>query len=205
MSVAEEMRQASVGMTAPEFLRFLLVDKFSRKAAVTSSLRARSIVVLNMIAEIDPATRVIFCHAPDLYPESVEYRDRIIKMLQLVDVRIASSQDAGGPPDVTQHIEDIWSDVWGGGRVHSVQHLNQSLAGFDCWISAVYHRPYGDDRVVRVADEGELVRIDPLYGWNEETVRTYMAEHELPSHPHIELKPPRPALDGAGAVPTYHY
>ena len=61
MSIAEEIRQASVGMTAPEFLRFLLVDKFPRKTAVTSSLRARSIVVLNMIAKIDPTTRVIFC------------------------------------------------------------------------------------------------------------------------------------------------
>ena len=43
MSIAEEIRQASVGMTSPEFLRFLLVDRFPRKTAVTSSLRARSI------------------------------------------------------------------------------------------------------------------------------------------------------------------
>ena len=192
-------------MTAPEFLRFLLVDKFPQKTAVTSSLRARSVVVLNMIAEIDPATRVIFCHAPDLYPESVEYRDRIIKMLHLTDVRIAGNHQAGAPPDALQHVEDIWSDVWGGERVHSVLNLNQSLAGFDCWISAVYHRPYGEDRVNRVADEGELVRADPLNGWNEENVRAYMAEHDLPAHPHIELKEPRPSLEETAAVPTYHY
>jgi phosphoadenosine phosphosulfate reductase len=205
MSIAEEIRQASVGMTAPEFLRYLLVDRFPRKTAVTGSLRARSIVVLNMIAGIDPATRVIFCHAPDLYPESVEYRDRIIKRLQLTDVRIAGNDQTGAPPDAPRHAEDIWSDVWGGGRVHSVLHLDQSLAGFDCWVSAVYHRPYGDDRVERVADEGDLVRVDPLSGWNEETVRGYMAEHDLPPHPHVDLKQPRPSLAGTAAVPTYHY
>ncbi len=205
MSIAEEIRQASVGMTAPEFLRFLLVDKFPRKTAVTSSLRARSIVVLNMIAEIDPTTRVIFCHAPDLYPESVEYRARIIKMLQMTDVYIADNEQTSAPPDAPQHVEDILSDVWGGGRVHTVLPLNQSLAGFDCWISAVYHRPYGDDRADRVADELELVRVDPLNGWNQENVHTYMAEHDLPLHPHIELKQPRPSLAGTAVAPTYHY
>ncbi len=205
MSIAEGIRQASVGMTAPDFLRLLMVDKFPRKTAVTSSLRARSIVVLNIIAKIDPATRVIFCHAPDLYPESVEYRDRIIKMLQLTDVRIAGNDQTSAPPDAPQHIEDIWSDVWGGGRVHSVQHLNQSLAGFNCWISAVYHRPYGDDQADRVADEGELIRVDPLNGWNEENVRTYMAKHDLPPHPHVELKHPKPSSEKKVVVPTYHY
>ena len=201
MSIAEEIRQASVGMTSPEFLRFLLVDRYPRKAAVTSSLRARSIVVLNMIAEIDSATPVVFCHASDLYPESIAYRARIIAMLQLSDVRDPGNDETG----VREHFEHIWSDVWGGGRVHSIVHLNRSLAGFDCWISAVYHHAYDDERVVRVADEGGLVRVDPLHGWNEEDVRIYMAEHDLPAHPHVELKQPKPSSEETVVVPTYHY
>jgi phosphoadenosine phosphosulfate reductase len=205
MSFAEEIREPSAGMTAPEFLRFLMVEKFPGKAAVSSSLRARSIVVLNMISEIDPATRIIFCHAPDLYPESVAYRDGIIEMLRLTDVRIADNGPASEPPDSARHVEDIWADVWGGKRVHSVIHLNQPLTGFDCWISAVYHRPYGDPGVDRVADEGALIRVDPLNGWTEENVRTYMADHGLSPHPHVEMKEPRPSLEGTAAVPTYHY
>ena len=193
MSIAEEIRLASVGMTAPDFLRFLLVDRFPRKTTVTTSLRARSTVVLSMIAQIDPATPVVFCHAPDLYPESVEYRARVIDRLHLSDVRIHGNNETGGSPDTAEHIEDIWADVWGGGRVHTIAQLSRSLAGVDCWISAVYHRPYGDERVVRVAEESDLVRIDPLNGWTEEDVHTYMAEHDLPPHPHVELKQPRPS------------
>lgn len=192
-------------MTAPEFVRYLLVDRFPGKTAVTSSLRARSVAVLSMIAGFDRATRVIFCHAPDLYPESMAYRDRIIRMLRLSDVRIAGDDQTAEAPDGIRHVEDIWSDVWGGGRVHTVQPLDRALAGFDCWISAVYHRAYGDDTVGRVTEENGLVRIDPLSGWNQQTVHAYLAERGLPLHPHIELKQPRPSLDGAAAVPTYHF
>jgi len=158
-----------------------------------------------MVSEIDPATRVIFCHAPDLYPESVEYRDGIIQKLGLSNVRIADNGQPGEPPDAPHHAEEILADVWGGGQVQSVQPLDQALAGFDCWISAVYHCPYGDTGVERVAEEGPLVRVDLLHGWNQETVHAYMADHGLPPHPHIELKQPRPSLEGRETVPTYHY
>ena len=192
-------------MTAPEFVRYLLAERFPGRTAVTSSLRARSVAVLSMIAAADRATRVIFCHAPDLYPESVDYRDRIIRMLRLGNVRIAGEDQSEAVPDGIRHCEDIWSDVWGGGHIHTVQPLDRALAGFDCWISAVYHRPYGEDPVDRVAEEGDLVRIDPLSGWDQQTVHAYLAERGLPLHPHIELKQPRPSLDGAAAVPTYHF
>ena len=205
MSIAEEIQRASADKTAPDLMRYLLVDQFSNEAAVTSSLRGRSIVVLSMIAENNPATRVVFCHAPNLYQESLDYRDKIIGMLRLSNVRIADNRETAGPSDGPQYVEDIWSEVWGGERVHSVQNLNHSLNGFQCWISAVYHRPYGDDQAARIADEGELVRVDALSGWTEEAVRAYMADHNLPPHPHIELKQPRPSIKGSAAIPTYHY
>ena len=204
MSKAEEIRQASVDHTAPAFLKILLEERFPHKTAVTVSLRARSIVVLSMVAEIDAAARIIFCHAPDLYPESTEYRDRIIEQLKLTDVRIADHREPAAPADTVPYVEDIWADVWGGGREHSVQHLNRLLDGFNCWISAVYHRPYGDLGIARVADEGDLIRVDLLHGWTQEHVYAYMAEHDLSPHPHIELKEPRPSLVGS-AVVTYHY
>jgi len=206
MSVAEEIRRASAGMAAPELLRFLLMDRFPRRAVVTCSLRARSIVVLNMVAEIDPATRVIFCHAPDLYPESVAYRARIVERLRLTNVRIAGRGRSGPPPRGPGHVEDVWSDVPGGWRVHTLVHLNRLLAGFDCWISAVYHRLYGDSGMDRVVEEGGLVRIvDPLRGWDQEDVRAYMAERDLPPHPHVEPQRPGRSPEGSAVVPTYHY
>lgn len=191
----EELRNATAEMTAPELLRCLMVREFSKGCAVTSALRARSVVVLHMIAEIDRATPVIFCHAPYIFPESVEYRARIVRLLGLSDVRDPARDEADVLPEDTKdrdHTEEILSEAWGGGTIHSTVHLNNALAGFDCWISAAYHRPYGDDPAPRLIEEGRLLRVDPLKGWTQKEVHAYLAERDLPLHPRI-------------AVPTYHY
>lgn len=192
MSRAEELRNATAKMTAPELLRRLLVEEFAKNCAVTSALRARSIVVLHMIAEIDRATPVIFCHAPYIFPESIEYRARIVRRLGLSDVRDPAKNEADVLPEDDDHSEAILSEVPGGGTVHSTVHLNESLAGFDCWISAAYHRAYTDDPTPRLIEEGRLLRADPLKGWTQKQVHAYAAERDLPLHPRI-------------ATPTYHY
>jgi phosphoadenosine phosphosulfate reductase len=189
---AEELRNATDKMAAPELLRRLLVEEFPKSCAVTSALRARSIVVLHMISEIDRATPIIFCHAPYIFPESVEYRARIVRLLGLSDVRDPAKDEADVPSEDQDHSEGILSEVSGGGTVHSTVHLNHSLAGFDCWISAAYHRSYADDPTPRLVEEGRLLRVDPLKGWTQKEVHAYVAERNLPLHPRI-------------AVPTYHY
>lgn len=188
----EELRKATAEMTAPAMLRYLLVDKFPNRCAITSSLRARSIVVLNMIAEIDRSAPVIFCHAPYIYPESVEYRARVIRLLGLTDVRDPEKDETGILAGDQDHYEEIRSGVWGGGTVGTTVHLNKSLAGFDCWISAAYHRPYADDLTPRLFEEGRMLRADPLSGWSQEEVYAYLAKRDLPHHPRI-------------VAPTYHY
>lgn len=188
----EELRKATAEMTAPELLRCLLVGEFPNGCAATSALRARSVVVLHMIAEIDRATPVIFCHASYIFPESVEYRARIVRLLGLTDVRDPAKDETGVLADDQDHAEEILSDAWGGGTIRSTVNLNKSLAGFDCWISAAYHRPYENDPTPRLVEEGRLLRVDPLKGWTQKEVHAYLAERDLPLHPRI-------------AVPTYHY
>jgi phosphoadenosine phosphosulfate reductase len=186
------LQNATAELTAPELLRRLLVEEFPKGCAVTSALRARSVVVLHMIAETDRATPVIFCHAPYIFPESVEYRAQIVHLLGLTDVRDPSKAETEILPEDQDHTEEILSEAWGGGTVNSTVHLNKSLAGFDCWISAAYHRPYTNDLTPRLIEDGRLLRVDPLNGWTQKQVHAYLAERDLPHHPRI-------------AVPTYHY
>ena len=63
---------------------------------MTASLMASSIVVLKMVADIDPATPVIFCHRPPVFEESVEYRAEIVRRLGLAN----TSMNEGREPDV---------------------------------------------------------------------------------------------------------
>ena len=188
----EDLRTETADMTPQALLRHLLVEKFPGRCVVTSSLRIRSVVVLDMVARIDRSTPVVFCHASYVYAESIEYRAQIVRRLGLTDVRDPGKDEAGVLPGDEDHREEIRSSIWGGGTIETITHLNRSLADFECWISAAYHRPYPDTPTPRLIREGRMLRVDALSGWTRDQVQGYMARYDLPRHPRI-------------VAPTYHY
>ncbi len=187
MADLDELLNATADMTAQELLRHLMTEVFPGKCVISCSLRARSIAVLKMASEIDPAVPVIFCHAPYVYAESVDYRKTIVRRLGLSDVR--DPEEPEGSP--TFH-EDIRTSVWGGGEIESTVALDDVLEDSDCWISAAYHRPYPDAPPPRLTQEGRIVRVDAVHDWTQPQVYGFLARYDLPLHPRI-------------ATPTYHY
>ena len=205
MSISEEIRQETATMSASELMRYILLRKFPGRVLVTSSLRARSIVVLSMVSDIDASTPVVFCHPPNVYPESLEYAERIVGLLGLSDVRKLGESEVAVPRGSIDRVEHMWVDDPMGGKTHEVVHLNASLQGFECWISSVYHGRYSDEPAPRITDDGHLIRVSPLAGWTEADVREYMIMHNLPWHPRIEAKRPPPLRERLEAYPTYAY
>lgn len=188
----DELRRATAAMQPPALLHHLLVERFPGRCVTTCSLRARSVVVLRMLADIDRAAPVVFCHASYVYPESIEYRARIVRLFGLTNVRDPAGDEDGALPGDQDHYEVIRSEISGGGTIDSIVHLNRSLAKSDCWISAAYHGPYPDVPAERLIAEGRMLRVDPLSGWTQEQVHGWMARHDVPHHPRI-------------LAPTYHY
>ncbi len=204
MSLRNDLIAATEGMSAQELLRYLLKDRFPGRTVVTASLRARSVVVLKLVADIDPATPVRLCHAGELFPESRDYRDRIVAMLGLRDVREPSGHEIAVLPADRDHVEVMWAEYRTCfGKVQEIFHLNETLAGFDCWISAVYHCM--DAEHARIDSDGRLIRVDPLVGWGADEVRAFMSAHGLPLHPRYPAAPPLPPGEEPISVPTHHY
>lgn len=201
MTPFQELSAAAARMTASDLLRFALKEKFPGRAVVTASLRARSVATLAMIADIDPATPVVFCQPSALYPESLDYRARLVRQLGLSDVSVSTGREPDVMPSDRDHFECMWvDDPVGGGRVHEIVHLNETLADFDCWISAVYHVPKSPQARHKVDVDGRLIRIDPLIDWSEERVRMYMRQHGLPFHPRAVRQVKAPPVEGEAAV-----
>lgn len=205
MARADDILDVTGRMDTSALLRFLITEKFPKRTVASCSLRGRSIVVLKLISEIDPATPIVFCHVPNLFPESLEYRARIVSELGLRDIREPAA-DGGPLPGDRDHWEGLWADnPVDETRAYKTIHLNRSLADFDCWISAVYHGPYPATPGPRVREEGRLVRIDPLATWTQPQVRGFMADHGLPYHPQAMLRRPDPAREESGSVAHHHY
>ncbi len=206
MSVFQDIRSESPDLSTPDLLRFLIQERFAGKTLVTASLKAPSVVVLKLVADIDPATPVVFCVRGFAFPESGVYRKRIVELLGLENV----SQTKGGEVEVLpgdyDHCERMWAESrYSLGRSFEIVHLNQTLAPYSCWISAVYHVPSPPHVTHRVDVESRLIRVDQLIRWTKDDVRAFMREHKLPFHPRAVRRKPRPPLEKQSLPPSYNY
>src|SRR3546814_16887009 len=88
MSLLSDVRSVSSKLATPDLLRYLITEKFPGKTVVSASLRAPSIVMLSMVADVDPTTPVVFCRPGHLFPKSLEYRKRIIEIFRSEERRV---------------------------------------------------------------------------------------------------------------------
>jgi phosphoadenosine phosphosulfate reductase len=188
------------------FLRHLITEASPHRILATVSLRARSVVLLKMISEIDPSTPIVFCHAQKLFPESLEYRARLVDQLGLRDIRVPADDEGAPPPGDCNHSEGLWSESPADRtRAYTIVNLNRTLAEIDCWISGVYHGPYSAAAGPRLREEGRLIRVDPLASWTQDQVRQFLKENGLAYHPRATLRPRHVPKVEAQVVTAYHY
>jgi phosphoadenosine phosphosulfate reductase len=171
---------------APGILLLALEEEFPGRTAVVSSFGAESAVLLHMIAQIDPATPVLFLNTGKLFGETLRYRDRLQDVLGLGDIRA-----------IAPHPEDrarrdpagaLWSqDADACCAFRKVAPLKRALEGFAAQVTGrkrfQTHARQEMDRVEYF--EGRF-RFNPLCDWTLPQLRSYMAEYDLPAHPLVE-------------------
>lgn len=206
METRHEIRKISVDLSTPDLLRHLITERFAGEVVVTASLMASSVVVLKMVADIDPATPVIFCHRPPIFEESVEYRAEIVGRLGLTNVTMNEGREPDVRPGDAAHCERMWihhRDM--PGRSLQLLHLNDCLAPYKCWISAVYHVARPEFVRNRVDVDGRLIKIDPLIRWSKDDVRAFMRDNDLPYHKMAKRSFSYADKTNGDAHPTYHF
>jgi len=205
MSMLNQIRTDVHHLPAPKLLRFLLKEAFPGNAVVTASLRAPSIIVLKMVADIAPDTPVLFCQRGHIYPESMAYREKIIDILGLTNVTVTAGGAKSSTSDGFFQHEQMWVGTSvGDGRVRETVHLAEALAPYDCWISAVYHSQKPENITHRVDVCGEKIRVDVLRHRNTNDIRRFMRDHDLPFHPRAKhRKITKPTTQEA--VDIYHF
>ena len=110
MSVYKDIRSVSPDLSTPDLLRFLILERFPGETVVTASLKAPSVAVLKLVADIDPATPVVFCGRGFQFPESDVYRARIVEQLGLKNVSQTTGREADVLPGDYDHCEHMWAE-----------------------------------------------------------------------------------------------
>ena len=76
-------------------LRRAITQDFAGRIAVVSSFGAESALLLALVAEIDPATPVLFVDTGQHFAETLAYRDELTRFLGLSDVRNIGAERGG--------------------------------------------------------------------------------------------------------------
>jgi phosphoadenosine phosphosulfate reductase len=169
---------------ASAVLRLALGDVFRGRVAVVSSFGTESALLLDLAAEVDRAVPVIFLDTGKLFPETLEYRDALIRRLGLTDVRVVR------PEARRVAAEDSDGGLW---RQHADQCCNlrktlplqAALGGFDAWITGRKRFQSSARRDVALfeADDSGRVKVNPLAFWSAERIAAEFERRALPRHP----------------------
>ena len=77
------------GVETREMLRAVIREGLAGRIAVVSSFGAESAVLLHLIAQVDPATPVVFLETHKHFAETIAYRDELVERLGLTNLVIA--------------------------------------------------------------------------------------------------------------------
>jgi len=157
--------------------------EFAGRVALVSSFGAESAVLLHLVAQIDPATPVIFIDTGRLFAQTHGYRQELVARLGLSDIRTAK------PDAALLARQDADRTLWRRDpdrccAIRQVAPLRQALDGFDAWITG-RKRFHGGDRsgLPLVEADDRRVKLNPLADWSQGDIDAYAQRHALPLHP----------------------
>jgi phosphoadenosine phosphosulfate reductase len=153
------------------------------RLAVVSSFGTQSAALLKVIADVDPAIPVIFLDTGWLFEETLAYRDTLVSMLGLRDVRSIK------PLEDTLTREDPEGDLWFSNpdaccRIRKVEPLARALKPFDAWING-RKRFQGGLRaeIAAVEEDGARLKFNPFANVSREEIEAIYRLANLPPHP----------------------
>jgi phosphoadenosine phosphosulfate reductase len=174
------------GHETVEMLTVLLRENMLGDAAIVSSFGAESAVLLHLIGSIDPSVPVLFLETGKHFPETLAYRDSLVELIGLVDVRNITPDLA--TIDKRDETGLRWSyDPDGCCEIRKVIPLKAALAPFDAQFTG--RKAFQSKTRTALprfeVEEGRL-KVNPLADWDKARIDAYMAHHLLPTHPLVE-------------------
>jgi phosphoadenosine phosphosulfate reductase len=153
------------------------------QVALLSSFGAESSVLLHMVSEVAPDLPIFFLDTQKLFPETIMYRDQLIRELGLSNVKIISPDPADleiHDADGTLHQRDTDHCC----HIRKTLPMARAMAGYSVMISGRkrFHGAAREDLQFVSLQDGTL-KVEPLAAFTSLDLSTYMQKHHLPSHP----------------------
>ena len=171
------------GSGTRRMLETVIEEAGEKKIALVSSFGSSSIVLLHLVASIDPSLPVLFIDTGKLFSETQSYRQEIAALLGLTDMRVI------GPEAEKLRSSDPHGALWMRDKaaccdLRKVQPFAEALAEFDIWISGRKRFQGGKRAELPLFEaDGERLKINPLAEWTQGDLEVYRSAFSLPAHP----------------------
>jgi phosphoadenosine phosphosulfate reductase len=178
----EQLNQRLEARTPQEILEWAW-DSYGPNVAATSSFQSQSVPLLHMIAEVTPEMPVFFLDTGFHFPETLAFRDQLVKEWGL-NVRVIKP-DIGHDGFQRQYGDLYRTDPDMCCYINKVEPLRKARRELRGWISGIRRdqtEQRRDTPVIAPVSDGQ-VKICPMVRWTRRDVWQYISRHHLPTHP----------------------
>lgn len=184
-ALLQGLRSRAEGLDDLRLLELVIGRLYPGRIAVVSSFGAESAVLLDLVAQVDRGTPVLFLDTLKHFPATLRYLDALVDHLGLTAVRRLQPEPqalAAADPE-----GKLWSrDADRCCHIRKVVPLQTELRGFDAWINGRKRFHGGARGAIERLElvEGRL-KVNPLAHWSAEQVTAQFLARGLPRHPMV--------------------
>ena len=173
----------------PEEILAWALKEFSGRIAMSSSFGPESGVLLHLVSRLHPEVPVLFLETGYHFPETLEYKDSLTKLLGLKNV-LDLTADPKRKAEVVKQYEGLPyernPDLCC--QINKVEPLDLALKDYDAWLSGIRRQQTDFRKSIQVVEEyhrggAELYKISPLANLTSREIEWYLKEHQIPKHP----------------------
>ena len=167
-------------------LETVIAENPRKRIALVSSFGTNSVVLLHIVANIDPTIPVLFIDTGKLFGDTSTYRDEIAAKLGLTNIKAISPQR-----NVLKAV-DPHGALWMSDRdtccsIRKVQPFSQALKDYDIWISGRKRFQSGKRTELPLFEnDGARLKVNPLANWTTGDVDIYRNAFSLKQHPLVQ-------------------
>ena len=158
-------------------------DEFPGQVAVLSSFGADAAVLLHMVAEVDRTIPVIFLDTLRHFPETLAYRDRLVAVLRLENVVVATPRPAhveADDPDGDLHARD--KDLCC--HIRKTMPMLEAMRPYAAFFTGRKRYQTATRSTLETFDfQDRWIKVNPLADMSAADLEAYFDKYRLPRHP----------------------
>ena len=179
-----ELKQANAMLagSTPELVLRWGFENFAPHIVQATGFGPEGIVLMHMLSEIRPETRIFYLDTDLLFPETYALRDELVRRLGIRLERVHAGLSLG--QQAARYGDKLWEvDPDSCCYIRKVAPQRQYLSGYRAWITGIRR-----DQTIFRADAGlvewdqtnKMVKLNPLAAWSNAQVWDYIRAHDLP-------------------------